>query len=321
MSSGVDTVASSEEAIEALTSRLDSLEEELERRPTREEVGQLRAELTDVREENARLRRQLDNHRDEQSFVEIRGELTDEGHAKDPKDIYIGGVPIGSALSTTKSLVRDLKEYVETGERTATRKELMRDSLVPLHKLHQDFRDGDAEYLREEKHASTRRAVRLFRDVIERGQRSGDEYQYSSKQAKRCLRNAGDMTRSGQSTTVRRAFLAFEDFTRKGGREPLFEFRGKDKPNKENSLVADVGRLTDYMDGLEDAMEEIETRNFEDETVGLETTIDSYEQSAVEDARTEADTLFESIQQATRRDSGNASHTNQSVTDAAVSTR
>ncbi|KTG08986.1 hypothetical protein AUR64_14365 [Haloprofundus marisrubri] len=299
MSGGVDTVASSADTIETLTSRLDSLEEALERRPTREEVDELRAELTGLRKENARLRRRLDERRDEQSFVEIRGELTDEGHAKDPKDIYIGGVPIGSAVSTTKSLVREVKEYIETGERTATRKELMRDFLLPLHKLHQDFQDGDAEYLREEKHASTRRAVRLFGDVIERGQRSGDEYQYTSKQAKRCLRNAEDMTRSGQSTTVRRAFHAFEDFTRKGDQESLFEFRGKDNPNKENTLVADVTRLTDYMDGLEETLEEIETANFEVETESVETTVESDAQSSGEEARAEADALFEAMQQAT----------------------
>lgn len=141
-----------------------------------------------------------------------------------------------------------------------------RSQFLSIHRAYMDVRDG----VERDLEPNERRAARLFKDALERGEKSLGSLKYNSGQARRHLENKGDMTNGGRSKTIERAFrtLAIMSKDPRTG-ERLFEMQQPKSDGVTNlRLTAEVDDLKDYLGHVEDLIDDIATDGLVDPADG-----------------------------------------------------
>lgn len=217
-------------------------------KPVEQRLAALEDRVTELEAENEYLRGELEQERRaRQQLVDTIGDTPADEASFD--DVSLAGAPIGRLFNSQKEERNTLVSYVlgedgpstreaisehieshgtlpeqlETGEMTVTHGGLtdaVRQRLLPIHEMWIDVREG-----REDKvpSANVRRGARLFGRFIKKA--SGEPsvgvdatyntYSMDSQSARQILAGAGDMTKSGQTVTVKRAMKAVQSMTKR----------------------------------------------------------------------------------------------------------
>lgn len=175
--------------------------------PTEMDRDELEAEVENLRERVATI---------EQIF-DIRAESPEDASIE---DIWIAGHPLGMIAEKAKQRSKDA---LNSENNSAAVSEATRSEAIEIHRRLFDWKHGAASDLEGQQGASTRRAVRIFRQFIQflrddhdgltLVEASNGRFKMGSKDARRVLEHNDDLNTSNPSTTIKRALWTLVDMS------------------------------------------------------------------------------------------------------------
>jgi hypothetical protein len=212
-------------------------------KPVEQRLAALEERVSDLEAENQQLRTELAEERENrQALVDTLGDVNPEAVAFG--DVALGGAPIETLFSNRGDRIDAVAEYIFGTDGPTSRHEItdhidqhgsltdqladgevrvehggltetVRQRLLPIHEMWIDLRDGREEKLPGDRQ---RRGARLFARFIRKASGEHDTgvnadygtYSMGSKEAKEILAQAGDMTNTGKTMTVKRAMQAVQ---------------------------------------------------------------------------------------------------------------
>lgn len=231
--------------LERVEDRLDDVEAGLdeERTERKEDVAQARLEAAETRQQADRAEKVA--HTAVEQF-RVNADKREESISR---------------FGRLMARIDDLKEWADgDGDGPVrTDQHVDRSEFLSVHRAYMDVRDGIGDNLE----ANERRAARLFKDVLERGETGLGRIRYDSGQARRHLENKDDMTEkpSGRNKTVSRALETLAIMSKNPRTEErLFEFKQpKNDPVSSVHVIADLDEVKAYLDHVESLLDDVDT--------------------------------------------------------------